>query len=43
MEASLTKCVKARDGADLLIREWTVVDAAGNIGVFVQRVEVQIE
>lgn len=41
MEASLAKCVKARDGADLLVREWTVVDAAGNVGVFVQRVEIQ--
>ncbi len=42
MEASLTKCVETRDGADLLVREWTVVDAAGNTGVFVQRVEIQI-
>jgi len=43
MEASLTKCVKARDGTDLLVREWTVIDAAGNTGIFVQRVEIQID
>jgi len=41
MEASLTKCVKARDGADLLVREWTVTDSAGNVSLFIQRVEIE--
>ncbi len=41
VNASLIKCVKGRDGADLLVREWKVTDAAGNTGIFVQRVEVE--
>jgi len=42
MDAAFTKCVRARDGADLWVREWTVTDAAGNVAVFVQRVEIEI-
>ena len=42
MDSAFTKCVKARDGADLWVREWTVTDAAGNVAVFVQRVEIEI-
>ncbi|MET2984741.1 hypothetical protein [Aureibaculum conchae] len=42
MNAAFTKCVRARDGADLWVREWTVTDAAGNVAVFVQRVEIEI-
>ena len=41
MIASLKKCVRARDGADLLVREWLVTDAAGNTRLFVQRVELE--
>jgi len=41
MNASLKKCVFARDGADLLVREWVVTDAAGNNKVFIQRVEIE--
>lgn len=41
MNASLDKCVRARDGADLLVREWLVTDAAGNVSLFVQRVELE--
>lgn len=42
MDAALTKCVRGRDGAQLWVREWTVTDAAGNVAVFVQRVEIEI-
>ena len=42
MDAALTKCVRGRDGAHLWVREWTVTDAAGNVAVFVQRVEIEI-
>lgn len=42
MNASLKKCVFARDGADLIVREWVVTDAAGNSKVFIQRVEIEI-
>ncbi len=42
MNASLKKCVFARDGSDLLVREWVVTDAAGNSKVFIQRVEIEI-
>ncbi|MDY7394163.1 hypothetical protein UMM65_02840 [Aureibaculum sp. 2210JD6-5] len=42
MDAAFTKCVRARDGADLWVREWTVTDAAGNVAIFVQRVEIEI-
>jgi len=42
MNASLKKCVFARDGADLLVREWVVTDAAGNTKVFIQRVEIEV-
>lgn len=41
MNASLNKCVRARDGADLIVREWLVTDAAGNTSLFVQRVELE--
>ncbi len=41
MNASLDKCVIARDGADLIVREWIVTDASGNSIVFVQRVELE--
>ena len=39
MYASLDKCVKRR--ALLLVREWTVTDAAGNAAVYIQRVELE--
>ncbi|RPD96194.1 hypothetical protein EGM88_10525 [Aureibaculum marinum] len=42
MDAAFTRCVRARDGAELWVREWTVTDAAGNTAVFVQRAEVEI-
>jgi hypothetical protein len=42
MNASLKKCVFARDGANLLVREWVVTDAAGNSKVFIQRVEIEL-
>ncbi|QCX38857.1 hypothetical protein FF125_10575 [Aureibaculum algae] len=42
MDGAFTKCVRARDGADLWVREWTVTDAAGNTAVFIQRVEVEV-
>jgi len=41
MAAALDKCVRARDGADLIVREWTVTDAAGNSNVFIQRVGIE--
>ena len=41
MNASLEKCVRSRDGSDLIVREWIVTDAAGNSNVFIQRVEMQ--
>ncbi len=41
MNASLARCVRSRDGADLLVREWTVTDASGNTAVFIQRVEIE--
>jgi len=41
MNAALDKCVNSRDGADLIVREWTVTDAAGNSNVFIQRVELE--
>ncbi len=41
MNASLNKCVNARDGADLIVREWIVTDAAGNSSLFIQRVELE--
>ena len=42
MNASLKKCVFARDGADLLVREWIVTDSAGNSKIFIQRVEIEV-
>jgi len=39
MNGSLKKCVRQREGTRLLVREWIVTDAAGNTGVFIQRVE----
>ncbi len=41
MNASLKKCVKIREATRLLVREWIVTDAAGNTGVFIQRVELE--
>jgi len=41
MYSSLDKCVPRRE--ILLIREWTVTDAAGNSQVFIQRVELEEE
>ena len=41
MNASLSKCVRARDGSNLLVREWTVTDASGNTAIFIQRVEIE--
>ena len=40
MYASLDKCVNWRGGR-LIIREWTVTDAAGNSQVYIQRVELE--
>lgn len=39
MFASLNTCVKKR--GRLIIRQWTVTDAAGNSSVFIQRVELE--
>ncbi|MDH5414211.1 MAG: hypothetical protein OEW87_08735, partial [Flavobacteriaceae bacterium] len=39
MYASLNKCVDLR--GRLIIREWTVTDAAGNSQVYIQRVELE--
>ena len=39
MYASLEDCVNRR--SILLVREWTVTDAAGNTAVYIQRVEAE--